>query len=530
MGSVHYASPEQARNGYVSNKSDIYSLGIVMYEMVTGRVPFDGESTVAVAIQHLQDEMVAPSEYAKDLPISLEKIILKCTQKSPDRRYDSMESLLIDLRKSLLNPDEDFVTLVPYTQDKTRVVSEEEVKEIQEKTAGVTADTASATHNDKDGDDDDYDDEDYDDEDYDDDDYDDDDEDEEGGFFNSRMEKIVGVMRIVVAIIIILIVIYLVGSFFDIFKFSFGSKKKTEEPATQISAEQEDTVVMIDLKEMTVDEAQEALEEMGLSLNVSETETSEEYEEGVILDQDVQEGEAVAVGTTINVTVSSGKEEAEEVKIEDVTGQQYDSAKSALEALGLTVNREFEYSSEVATGKVIRQDPAAGTTVTKNTTVTLYVSQGNESVKVPSVLGYTEADAKAALSNLNVQVTSQYSDSVEAGKVISQDPSEGKYVDKGSTINLVVSLGPESVSYYLETTVKAPENVTIEYADIELYLAESDELVQSWAHVTSFPYSLSAHGITESSEGTVVITWYYTDANGNEQSQTQESSVSFKKE
>jgi serine/threonine-protein kinase len=325
-------------------------------------------------------------------------------------------------------------------------------------------------------------------------------------------------------------VIYLVGSFFDIFKFSFGSKKKTEEPATQISAEQEDTVVMIDLKEMTVDEAQEALEEMGLSLNVSETETSEEYEEGVILDQDVQEGEAVAVGTTINVTVSSGKEEAEEVKIEDVTGQQYDSAKSALEALGLTVNREFEYSSEVATGKVIRQDPAAGTTVTKNTTVTLYVSQGNESVKVPSVLGYTEADAKAALSNLNVQVTSQYSDSVEAGKVISQDPSEGKYVDKGSTINLVVSLGPESVSYYLETTVKAPENVTIEYADIELYLAESDELVSSWSHVTSFPYSLSAHGITESSEGTVVITWYYTDANGNEQSQTQESSVSFKKE
>src|SRR5699024_8428196 len=106
------ASPEQARNGYVSNRSDIYSLGIVMYEMVTGRVPYDGDSTVAVAIKHLQDEMVPPSEYAPDVPVSLEKIILKCTQKSADRRYDSMESLLVDLRKSLLSPNEDFVDLV----------------------------------------------------------------------------------------------------------------------------------------------------------------------------------------------------------------------------------------------------------------------------------------------------------------------------------------------------------------------------------------------------------------------------------
>ena len=101
MGSVHYASPEQARNGYVSNRSDIYSLGIVMYEMVTGRVPYDGDSTVQIAIQHLQDEMVPPSEYVDDLPISLEKIIMKCTQKSPDRRYESMENLLLDLRKGI---------------------------------------------------------------------------------------------------------------------------------------------------------------------------------------------------------------------------------------------------------------------------------------------------------------------------------------------------------------------------------------------------------------------------------------------
>ncbi len=117
MGSVHYASPEQARSGYVSNRSDIYSLGIVMYEMVTGRVPFDGDSTVAVAIQHLQDEMDPPSKYAPNLPHQSGKNYSEMYQKSPDRRYDSMESLLIDLRKALLNPNEDFVTLVPFNQD-----------------------------------------------------------------------------------------------------------------------------------------------------------------------------------------------------------------------------------------------------------------------------------------------------------------------------------------------------------------------------------------------------------------------------
>ena len=105
MGSVHYVSPEQARNGFVDFKSDIYSLGIVMYEMVTGRVPFDGDSTVNIALKHLQEEMVTPSAYAPELPISIEKIILKATMKSPDRRYASMEDLLLDLKKDLVSPN-----------------------------------------------------------------------------------------------------------------------------------------------------------------------------------------------------------------------------------------------------------------------------------------------------------------------------------------------------------------------------------------------------------------------------------------
>ena len=127
MGSVHYAAPEQARNGFIDVRSDIYSLGIVMYEMVTGRVPFDGDTTVAVAIKHLQEEMVAPSVYAGDLPISYEKIVLKSTQKNQERRYQTIGDLLADLRKVLTNPDEDFVVIAPLITGDTRIINQSEL-------------------------------------------------------------------------------------------------------------------------------------------------------------------------------------------------------------------------------------------------------------------------------------------------------------------------------------------------------------------------------------------------------------------
>ena len=522
MGSVHYASPEQARNGYVSSRSDIYSLGIVMYEMVTGRVPFDGDSTVAVAIQHLQDEMDPPSKYAPNLPISLEKIIQKCTQKSPDRRYDSMESLLIDLRKALLNPNEDFVTLVPFSQDKTRVLTDDEVNEIKKKTEAVKQDEPEPEEDDMSE----YDDDDDDMSEYD---VDDDDDAEEGRFLNSKMEKIVGIMRIVVAIIIVIIVVYILGSFFDV--FHFGSKKNNSKNDTLVSEDAAESVVMIDLKGKTLDEAKTELKKLGLNVTEAGTEISDTYEKGQIIDQDVAKGETVNTGTTIKVTVSAGSEEenAKDVDVPDVTGKTAEAAMAKLEDNNLTASREFEFSNDVPSGQVIRQDPKAGKTVKEGTKVTIYVSQGTESLKVTDVRGKSEADAKSALSDFNVTTTTEHSDSVAEGNVISQSIAGGNYAEKGASITIVVSSGPEKISYYIKSPVKAPTNVTVTSADIILYKAESSDVIQSWSGITSFPYTVEAHDI-DVPKGTIVITWHYTDSNGTAQSQEQSQDVNFNKE
>ncbi len=433
-----------------------------------------------------------------------------------------MESLLIDLRKALLNPNEDFVTLVPFSQDKTRVLTDDEVNEIKKKTEAVKQDEPEPEEDDMSE----YDDDDDDMSEYD---VDDDDDAEEGRFLNSKMEKIVGIMRIVVAIIIVIIVVYILGSFFDV--FHFGSKKNNSKNDTLVSEDAAESVVMIDLKGKTLDEAKTDLKKLGLNVTEAGTEISDTYEKGQIIDQDVAKGETVNTGTTIKVTVSAGSEEenAKDVDVPDVTGKTAEAAMAKLEDNNLTVSREFEFSNDVPSGQVIRQDPKAGKTVKEGTKVTIYVSQGTESLKVTDVKGKSEADAKSALSDFNVTTTTEHSDSVAEGNVISQSIAGGNYAEKGASITIVVSSGPEKISYYIKSPVKAPTNVTVTSADISLYKAESSDLIQSWSGITSFPYTVEAHDI-DVPKGTIVITWHYTDSNGTEQSQEQSQDVNFNKE
>ena len=163
MGSVHYTSPEQARGGFSDQRSDIYSIGITLYEMVTGQVPFDGDSTVSVAIKHLQEEITPPSEIVPDIPYSLEQIILKCTQKNSERRYKNTNELIRDLKRSLVDPDGDFVVIPPLRNADTVIITDEDLDDIR-----------SSYDEDDDYDEDDYDEDDYDEDDDDYDEYEDD--------------------------------------------------------------------------------------------------------------------------------------------------------------------------------------------------------------------------------------------------------------------------------------------------------------------------------------------------------------------
>lgn len=222
-----------------------------MYEMVTGRVPFDGDTTVAVAIQHLQEEIVPPSAYAPNLPISMEKIILKCTQKNPDRRYESMTALLADLRKALISPNEDFVVIAPVSQEKTRVIGEEEINKIKQETSNIyLSDEDVVSHNqnhrDKFEKRDRFEEDDEDDEEA----YDDDLEE-----MNPKMDKAITIMGIAAGVIIVALIIFILVSFFGDFKFGGSSNKAN----TETSETQTDGIEVPDLKGLTFDEAKEQL-------------------------------------------------------------------------------------------------------------------------------------------------------------------------------------------------------------------------------------------------------------------------------
>lgn len=523
MGSVHYTSPEQARNGFVTNTSDIYSLGIVMYEMVTGRVPFDGESVVAVAIQHLQEEMVAPSTYAPNLPISLEKIILKCTQKNADRRYASMDELLADLRQSLLTPDRDFVVIAPVAGGQTRVMSKDEMDQIQQKSSVIRKEEPVYEEED---DEDEYDE---------DDEYDYDEDDEEGGFLNKKMEKAVTIMGIVAAIVIVILLVYLIGSFLGVFNFGGLKKPQTNNPGSVISQEQTEDVTMIDVTGKTYDEAKTALEELGLTIVQGGTEESTEFEPGQIISQDIKEGTTVAAGSKVTVIVCAS---AEKAPVPDVKGMDSDQAKDKLEDAGFSVNREYEFAADVETGRVIRQDPGASTELNKGETVTIYISQGTEKVKVPNVVGKTEADAKAALQAAGFSVgtvTQENSATVAAGQVISQSVKGDTFAATSEVINLVVSKGPQATDMYtckatLNAPTELPEGSTLVSADVELSVEGEDEPLHVWNDVTSFPLTINVPNIEGYSSGTITIVWTYTDAAGVEQAAVQERGIAFIKQ
>lgn len=520
MGSVHYSSPEQARNGFVDGKSDIYSLGIVMYEMVTGRVPFDGDTTVAVAIQHLQEEIVPPSVYAPNLPISMEKIILKCTQKNPDRRYASMTALLADLRKALISPNEDFVVMVPLAnQDKTRVIGADDLNQIKKQTANVYIDPASIKIQEPVVDDDDED--------------DDDDIDDEDGDINPKMEKAITIMGIAAGVVIIIIIIYLCITLAGGMKSNKNNSSNTETTKTETqtgdsqSTQIKDGVVVPSLTGKTMDQAKQELNGTGLGIKQVGTASSDTVEKGQIISQDPQDGKTVEKNTTIEVIISSGSAGNSEnaVDIPNVVGQSETDASAALTAKGFNVTKTTSYSSSVAEGYVISQTPNGDTQGKEGDTITLEISLGSEKITVPDVsTSYkSEEQAKELLSQFNVSTATKYSDT-DAGIVIGQSLASGTQADPGASITITVSLGPEPAqqittkTYKLNVSLQLPSDTSnISGADIVLY-DDQGNVLQTWYGKTIADFGTGGLILTKtgilSDSGKIVVTWL--DLNGND--------------
>lgn len=451
MGSVHYASPEQARGGYVDGRSDIYSLGIVLYEMVTGRVPFDGETAVTVAVKHLQEEMVLPSVYCMNMPHSLEQIIRKCMEKSPDRRYQDIADLLADLKQSLMEPDGDFVQMVDVDQQaRTVIMTKGTATKIKEsRKIEIPVMEAPVRENKPEEEED--------------------DEDEEE--LSPTVEKAMTIAGVVLAIIIVVIVLLLVSKVLGI------GKHKDETPDDQQQIEQvedadeaeggntkENTVVMPELRGKTMTEAKIELKDLGISITLKGSENSTQYAAGQIIRQSVENGMRVAVGSSVEVTIAGSGSTAStpsgtdvtqtpeaadtDVAVPSVLGKDEATAKSALTAANLTVGTVTEASSDtVAAGLVINQTVAANTKVPKGTVVGIVLSSGPKAVKVTDVIGHEQTRAAQELAADGFKVTTKeaYSSDIRAGLVISTSPDRGTMAAYGSTVTMTVSKGKEKV-------------------------------------------------------------------------------------
>ena len=506
MGSVHYISPEQARGGFSDEKSDIYSLGITMFEMLTGRVPFNGETTVAIAIKHIQEEMPSPKEFVPEIPSSVASIVLKCCQKSPDRRYQNMAELIADLKQSLINPEEDFVVNKdPDMEGGTRMISDEDMAQIKRKvpyqsgreyeeqdhdeTMRLRSDTEAMYENDEEAEgEDDYD-------------------------YDPKMERVTTVLAIVAGVVICIILIVLAVKIFG------GKKNEDNNPSgpiitTEETKEEAEKVTMPDVKGMNVDDARNTLTGLGILTEVV-YEESDSVAEGVVISTDVSVGAQIDKGSKVTLTASAG---TQGVEVPNVVGLTFDEANTQLVSKGFLVNKTEDYSDTIEAGRVIAQTPADGNKAPKGSVITVTVSLGKEDTKirVPNLIGLSEQDGtvEAIEAGLTVgSVTHIYSDEVGEGMICYQSYSHGSYVDQGTSIDIKVSQGAQKVTYKCNVSIAAPTTSEapkyVSGMEVGITLVADDGTVLMDTKVTTFPVATNINGIA-SSGGTLTMTYQVT--------------------
>lgn len=322
MGSVHYISPEQARGGYSDERSDIYSLGITLFEMLTGTVPFDGDTAVSVAVQHIQDTIPAPSQLVEGIPVSVDKIVLKCTQKKTDRRYQSAYDLIVDLKKSLVMPEDDFVKLAPMydtsvNDNYAQTDSDDEDIDEQEEDDGLLGEDTFADIDDnidEEEDDNDIDDE-----------------------SNDKLELIMKCIGIGIAVIILIITIFVVVKLIGSGKSSSNNNSQASNQVTTAvsgNSKASDMVTVPNVVGMTKDDAISALNKVGLGYKAV-TQSSDTVAENSVINQGNVGGSKVEKNSQIVLTISSGRE-TKNVTVPNVRVRQKKKQKSLLKMLILS--------------------------------------------------------------------------------------------------------------------------------------------------------------------------------------------------
>lgn len=472
VGSVHYISPEQARGGYSDERSDLYSLGITMFEMVTGHVPFEGDNTVTVALAHLEDPMPDPRTLNPEVSPSLARIILKCTEKRPERRYPSAAAVISDLRRALLNDDDpnvgvieeedhssDTIVISPNelnmikTRSGERIRESKPVKEIRERRErrdlekryeqpeDAKKDQKKSKENDE----------------------------------ATGLEKILTGLGVAAAVIIVAVVIVFILKLGGLFRSS-----TPEDPTEQVSQEattkeakttavsettiSQKEVYMPNLVGHSQDEAEKILQGLDLSMQV-EQENSDDVEKGMVISQKEKPDTVIPRFSKVTVVISAGSDKVDLAEL-GLSGMTLETAVRLLEGKNLKADVQEESSEDVPSGTIIRYEPEDK--VALGSTVTLYVSTGPEEefVSVPNLYGKTDAEASVLLSAAGLvagEISKEYDSTISAGHVISQGVEAGTQVAPGETVDYTVSLGPEAPKKQFIASLDASYPLQVSY-------------------------------------------------------------------